>query len=55
MSYTIDVYLHVFRFVEERAVVAPLGPRGKAVLTAVFVLVIATCYGPTNAFIYFQF
>jgi alginate O-acetyltransferase complex protein AlgI len=49
------LFLHVWRFVEERAVVAPLGPRGKAVLTAVFVFLIATCYGPTNAFICFQF
>jgi alginate O-acetyltransferase complex protein AlgI len=49
------VLLHLWHFLEERGTVAPIGPKGKAVLTGVFVFLVATCYGPTNAFIYFQF
>jgi hypothetical protein len=47
--------MHVWRLLEERRLVAALGGYGKAALTGVFVFFILTAYGPTNAFIYFQF
>jgi alginate O-acetyltransferase complex protein AlgI len=47
--------MHVWRLFEERGVVSPLQQLQKAVLTGVFIALTATCYGPTNAFIYFQF
>jgi alginate O-acetyltransferase complex protein AlgI len=49
------VVMHVWRLFEERGVVMPLQPVQKAVLTGIFIFVTATCYGPSNAFIYFQF
>jgi alginate O-acetyltransferase complex protein AlgI len=47
--------MHVWRLMEERGVVPALEGYGKAALTGVFVFFILTAYGPTNAFIYFQF
>ena len=49
------VTMHLWRWLEERQVVSQLGGLRKAALTGVFVFFILTAYGPTNAFIYFQF
>jgi alginate O-acetyltransferase complex protein AlgI len=49
------VILHVWRLLEERGAVSPPGEYQKAVLTAVMAFLTLTCYGSTNAFIYFQF
>jgi alginate O-acetyltransferase complex protein AlgI len=47
--------MHVWRLLEERRVVPAVAGYGKAALTGVFVFFILSAYGPTNAFIYFQF
>jgi D-alanyl-lipoteichoic acid acyltransferase DltB (MBOAT superfamily) len=47
--------MHAWRLLEERRVVPELTGLGKAALTGVFVFFILAAYGPTNAFIYFQF
>ncbi len=47
--------MHLWRLFEERGAVTALQPYHKAVLTGIFIFVTVTCYGPTNAFIYFQF
>ena len=47
--------MHLWRLLEEKRVVPALAGYGKAALTGVFVLLILAAYGPTNAFIYFQF
>lgn len=46
---------HLWRWAEERQVVAPLRPAARAVLAAVMVYGIATLYAGTSDFIYFQF
>ena len=47
--------MHVWRLCEEHDLVSGLGPSQKAALAGILVFLTATCYGPTNAFIYFQF
>jgi fatty acid desaturase len=47
--------MHLWRLAEEHGRVAPLTPYPKAALTGVMMFLTVTCYGPTNAFIYFQF
>ena len=47
--------MHIWRVLEERRVVPAVAGYGKAALTGVFVFFILAAYGPTNAFIYFQF
>ena len=47
--------MHLWRLCEEHGVVAALRPSHKAALTGIFIFLTVTCYGPTNAFIYFQF
>jgi D-alanyl-lipoteichoic acid acyltransferase DltB (MBOAT superfamily) len=47
--------MHLWRLCEERAWVPAVTGYGKAALTGVFVFFILSAYGPTNAFIYFQF
>jgi alginate O-acetyltransferase complex protein AlgI len=47
--------MHAWRLLEERRVVPAVRGLGKAALTGVFVFFILAAYGPTNAFIYFQF
>ena len=49
------VLMHVWRLLEERHLAPAVAGYGKAALTAVFVFFILSAYGPTNAFIYFQF
>jgi len=47
--------MHLWRLGEEHQVVFKLSPYHQAALTGLLVFLTATCYGPTNAFIYFQF
>jgi alginate O-acetyltransferase complex protein AlgI len=47
--------MHVWRLLEERKLAPAVAGYGKAALTGVFVFFILAAYGPTNAFIYFQF
>jgi alginate O-acetyltransferase complex protein AlgI len=47
--------MHLWRLLEERRLVPTPTGYGKAALTGVFVFFILAAYGPTNAFIYFQF
>jgi alginate O-acetyltransferase complex protein AlgI len=47
--------MHVWRLLEERRIVPSPSGYGKAALTGVLTFVILVAYGPTNAFIYFQF
>jgi alginate O-acetyltransferase complex protein AlgI len=47
--------MHAWRVLEERRLVSPIAGYGKAALTGVFIFGILSAYGPTNAFIYFQF
>lgn len=49
------ILMHVWRLLEERHLAPAVAGYGKAALTAVFVFFILSAYGPTNAFIYFQF
>jgi len=47
--------MHLWHLFEEHGVVSAPGPYQKAVLSGVLVFLTVTFYGPTNAFIYFQF
>jgi D-alanyl-lipoteichoic acid acyltransferase DltB (MBOAT superfamily) len=47
--------MHLWRLLEERELVPQVAGYGKAALTGLFVFGILSAYGPTNAFIYFQF
>jgi D-alanyl-lipoteichoic acid acyltransferase DltB (MBOAT superfamily) len=47
--------MHIWRLLEERRLVPAIEGYGKAALTGVFVFFILSAYGPSNAFIYFQF
>jgi D-alanyl-lipoteichoic acid acyltransferase DltB (MBOAT superfamily) len=47
--------MHAWQLLQERRLVAAPAGYGKAVLTGIFVFFILAAYGPTNAFIYFQF
>jgi alginate O-acetyltransferase complex protein AlgI len=47
--------MHVWRLLEEKRLVPCVAGYGKAVLTGVCIFFILAAYGPTNAFIYFQF
>jgi alginate O-acetyltransferase complex protein AlgI len=49
------IAMHLWRLLEEKRVVPAVAGYGKAALTGVFVFFILAAYGPTNAFIYFQF
>jgi alginate O-acetyltransferase complex protein AlgI len=49
------VVMHLWRLLEERRVVPAPAGYGKAALTGFMVFLILAAYGPTNAFIYFQF
>jgi D-alanyl-lipoteichoic acid acyltransferase DltB (MBOAT superfamily) len=49
------IAMHVWRLLEERRAVPEIAGYGKAALTGIFAFFILTAYGPTNAFIYFQF
>jgi D-alanyl-lipoteichoic acid acyltransferase DltB (MBOAT superfamily) len=49
------VVIHLWRLGEERGLIGALRPSHKAALTGVLLVLTATSYGPTNAFIYFQF
>jgi alginate O-acetyltransferase complex protein AlgI len=47
--------MHGWRLLEERRLVPELAGYGKAALSGIFAFLILSAYGPTNAFIYFQF
>jgi alginate O-acetyltransferase complex protein AlgI len=47
--------MHLWRLFEERGTLAPPRAWAKAALTGAMVFLTLTCYGSTNAFIYFQF
>jgi alginate O-acetyltransferase complex protein AlgI len=47
--------MHVWRLLEERRMVPAPAGYGKAALTGLMMFLILVAYGPTNAFIYFQF
>ena len=47
--------MHLWRLLEERQIVPAPAGYGKAALTGVLMFLILAAYGPTNAFIYFQF
>jgi alginate O-acetyltransferase complex protein AlgI len=47
--------MHLWQWLEEQRRVPPVTGVGKAALSGVFVFFILSAYGPTNAFIYFQF
>jgi alginate O-acetyltransferase complex protein AlgI len=49
------IVMHGWRLCEEHRLVRQPGAYQKAALSGVLVFLILTCYGPTNAFIYFQF
>lgn len=49
------VLMHVWRLLEERRLVPAPAGYGQAALTGAMVVLIATAYASTNAFIYFQF
>jgi alginate O-acetyltransferase complex protein AlgI len=49
------ILLHLWRWLEEHKLVPVVAGYGKAALTGVFIFLILSAYGPTNAFIYFQF
>jgi alginate O-acetyltransferase complex protein AlgI len=49
------VLMHLRGFLAERDVVPNCGPREKAVLAALMLYAVLTCYGADSAFIYFQF
>ena len=49
------VALHVWRALEERGRVAPLGARGRIIFAGAMLAAIATLSAPSSAFIYFQF
>jgi alginate O-acetyltransferase complex protein AlgI len=49
------VVMHVWTWLVERGACRPLGVPARAVLAGVMLAVIATSYGSTAAFIYFQF
>lgn len=49
------ILLHLWRWLEERQLVPMVAGYGKAALSGVFIFLILSAYGPTNAFIYFQF
>jgi D-alanyl-lipoteichoic acid acyltransferase DltB (MBOAT superfamily) len=47
--------MHAWRLLEERGLVPAVTGYGKAALTGILIFFIVAAYGPTNAFIYFQF
>lgn len=49
------VLMHAWKFAEERRGVLEMPPVFKAALAGVMLYLVATAYGSTNAFIYFQF
>jgi hypothetical protein len=49
------IAMHAWRLLEEQHRVPAVAGYGKAALTGFFVFFLLTAYGPTNAFIYFQF
>jgi alginate O-acetyltransferase complex protein AlgI len=47
--------VHLYGLLRERKWAGPIGPYGKAILAGGMILLLLTCYGNNNAFIYFQF